>query len=307
MSEPRVLCAGLSCLDHVWQVERFPPTGSRTRATGFSTRGGGPAATAAVTVARLGGEAGLWALHGDDAAGATARAELEGYGVDTEHVLRIAGATTFVSAVLIAPWGERWIFPYRGEGLERDPSAFPVQRIRSYDALLVDFRHREICRAALDAAREAGIPSIGDVSNAQHWDLTGSLDYLLVSEECAAEVLGRRDPEAALDAMRRHNAQVVGVTLGEEGFLYSDVHGLRHIPSLPVAVVDTTGAGDVFHGAFAFAVASGWDTERCGLFASVAAAVSCTGIGRERIPTAARVERLLETKTLHEMNELRWT
>lgn len=307
MSGPRVLCVGLSCLDHVWQVVEFPPTGSRTAATGFSVRGGGPAATGAVAVARLGGDAELWALHGADAAGANALAELERYGVDSEYVQQLPDAATFVSAVLVAPSGERWIFPYRGAGLVADPETFPLHQISSYAAVLVDFRHPEICLAALGAARAAGVATVGDVSNTRHWEATEGLDYLLASEECAAQVLGRSDPQAALDAMRWRDDQVVGVTLGQEGFLFKDERGTRHIPALSVRVVDTTGAGDVFHGAYAFGVASGWDTERCGLFASVTAALSCTGIGREQIPTAASVERLLETKTLQEMNELRWT
>lgn len=304
---PHVLCVGLSCIDFIWQVERFPPAGSRTHATSFRQQGGGPAATAAVTVARLGGSAELWAVHGDDMAGRAARDELRAFGVDVAHVRHLEGAQTFASAVLVEPSGERWIFPHRGEGLIDEPAAYPLERAAQADAVLADYRHPELCMAAIAAARDAGVPTVADVSNAATWERAGGAAFLIASEECAHEVAGTSDVEAALAVLRHDSDQWIGITLGAEGFLYADSGGIRHVPALPVAVADTTGAGDVFHGAWAYGAARGWDAERSSLFASVAAAVSCTGIGRERIPTAADVERLLETRTLREMNELKWT
>lgn len=306
MSEPRLLMAGLSCLDHVWQVERFPPTGSRTHATGYRMQGGGPAATAAVAAARLGAQTALWALHGDDANGRHALAELEAHGVDTTQVRTLPGATTFVSAVLVDPGGERFIFPYRGEHLHDDGEGWPLQRLEATDVLLTDGRHPLMARVALEAARSRGVPTVGDWSNARHWALTPLVDHLIVSEECAAEVSGRDDPEAALPLLRSSDQQVVGITLGEQGYLFDDGQGARHVPALPVEVVDTNGAGDAFHGAYAYALARGGSPARCGLFASVAAALSCTGVGRSALPRAATVEHLLETRTLAEMRELRW-
>jgi len=119
--------------------------------------------------------------------------------------------------------------------------------------------------------------------------------------------LGRYDPEAALLELRRHPGQVVGVTLGAEGFLFDDTQGRRHIPALPVAVIDTNGAGDVFHGAYAYGVACGWSAGYCGLFASVTAALSCQALGRSGIPSAAQVSKLLEERTAKEMEEMRWS
>ena len=99
----------------------------------------------------------------------------------------------------------------------------------------------------------------------------------------------------------------MGITLGEQGFLYEAEEGMRHIlRAARRGARDTNGAGDVFHGAYAYAVAQGWDTAQSGLFASVTAALSCTGLGREAIPTAGEVERLLEKRTAREMDELKW-
>lgn len=292
---PVVLCAGLSCVDHIWQVDAFPPRQSRTDASAYRIQGGGPAATAAVTVARLGGKAQLWALHGDDPAGKFALDELHHFGVDTSGVQMIHGATSWVSSVLVAPDGERYIFPYRGDGLRDSPPVVQPERV---GAVLVDFRHPRLCEAALEWANARAVPTVGDLGNARYWELSEKLDVMIASEECAAEVLGRHDPEAALGAMRWRSEQHVGVTLGPEGYLYDTGKGLRHLPALPVDVVDTTGAGDVFHGAYAFALACGWEADECSAYALVTAALSCTGLGRSAIPDGAQVARLLEQRSL---------
>jgi sulfofructose kinase len=299
--------AGLSCIDHLWRIERFPPTSSRTRTSAYSVQGGGPAATAAVAAARLGARTELWALHGDDSNGRFAREELRSYGVGVEGVLLLEEAVTFVSAVLTDPDGERYIFPYRGLGLEDDPRFWDLDRVADFDALLIDARFPTANRALLERAADAGVPSVGDFGNTDHFELAERVDYVLVSEECAVQVLGRNDPEAALDALRWRPEQVVGITLGPEGFLFHNGDEMRHISALPVEVVDSTGAGDVFHGAFAYGVAVGWKPSQCGLFASVVAALSCTAIGRSGIPSADDVRRLLELRSVKEMSEMEWT
>jgi sulfofructose kinase len=260
-----------------------------------------------VAAARLGAQATLWAVHGDDLSGSYALAELHKEGVETDGVRSVAGGVTFVSAILVDPHGERHIFPYRGAGLTDTTEGLDLSSVGSFGALLVDGRHPVISEAALQQAKRRGIPTVGDFSDTRSWHLTRLLDYLLVSEECAEEVLGRNDPEAALAALRRHPKQLVGITLGEEGFLYDDMGTVRHVTSLPVEVIDTNGAGDVFHGAYTYGVARGWSAERCGLFASVTAALSCTGLGRSAIPSAVTVNQLLEERTAKEMEEMRWT
>ena len=306
MTKPRILFVGLSCVDHIWQVDRFPPTSSRTHSRSYRMQGGGPAATAAVTAARLGAGSELWAIHGDDANGRAAREELDRFGVDTSQLRMVTGGTTWVSAVLVDEAGERYIFPYRGAGLPDTAEGWDFSSVKGAACVLTDGRHPKVSEAVLKEAKRLGVPTLGDWSNTRNWELTQHLDYLLVSEECAAEILGRNDPEAALAALRWHPEQIVGITLGEQGFLYEAEEGVRHISALPVEVRDTNGAGDVFHGAYAYAVAQKWDAAQSGLFASVTAALSCTGLGREAIPTAGEVERLLEKRTAREMDELKW-
>lgn len=293
MSPPRVLMAGLSCIDHVWHVARFPPTGSRTHASAYASHGGGPAATAAAAAARLGSDAALWALHGDDANGWRATRELEALGVDCEAVRHTPEAVTFVSAVLVDPHGERYIFPFRGAGLDDRGEGWPWARVDVSDVLLTDGRHPRMAEAALTAANRHGVTTVGDWSDERHWALTAQVDHLLVSEECAAEALARHGTRAGLRQLRSRAGGVVGVTLGADGVLLDDGARAVRVPAAPVEVVDTTGAGDVFHGAYAHALGEGRGAIDAARFAAAAAALSCTGIGRSALPAAAAVEALL--------------
>lgn len=293
---PRVLCVGLTTIDHIWRVEEFPPTGSRTPASDYRTSGGGPAATAAVTAARLGAQTSLWTLVGADAAGDRALAELAAYGVDVGLSERLRNGNTAVSGVIVAPGGERHIFPFFGDALEdaglEDGSVAPAE-VGSFEVVLVDMRLPRLTAAVLDAAGMAGVPSVGDVSAGRYWELAGGVDHLIASEECAEEVLGKSDPEAALGALRHRDGQVVGITLGERGVLLDVGGAVELVPAFTVAAVDTTGAGDVFHGAYAYGLARGWQPTKAAELAAATAALSCTGMGRGAIPDMDGVRALM--------------
>ncbi|MEJ2667638.1 MAG: PfkB family carbohydrate kinase [Deinococcales bacterium] len=282
MTRPSVLAVGLSCLDHVWRVAHFPPLASRTDASAYLVQGGGPAATGAVAVARLGVHVALVALHGEDAAGALLTAELEAAGVDVAAVRTIPGARSFVSAVLVAPDGERWIFPYRGRDLVDDPAWLQGVDVPAAAAVLVDMRHPALCASAARSARAAGVSVVADYGSLRHFEHAELADHLLVSRECAAELLGRDQPEAALERLRQHPGQVVGVTLGEEGVLLDDGEGTLHLSAPRVEAVDTTGAGDVFHGAYAAGIARGFDARQAGAYAVAVATMACRTFGARR-------------------------
>ena len=296
MSRPAVAAVGLACLDHVWQVEGFPPTRSRTHASAYRTHGGGPAATAAVAAARLGAEAHLWASLGDDDAAASIGAELEHERVAL-HALRASAARSFVSAVLVDPSGERHIFPYRGDGLRDEPEVLDWTALAHVGAVLTDGRHPHLSRHALTLARAAGIPTVGDWSDLRHWELTASVDHLIVSEECAfaalgVDAVGESDLRAALQRLRTAPGQLVAVTLGPRGILWDAGDGVRSVAAPRVEVVDSTGAGDACHGAYAYALAAGRSVAAAMRLASAVGALACTGPGRDALPDLATAERL---------------
>lgn len=294
---------GSSCIDHIWQIADFPPQHSRTHAKSYQLQGGGCAATAAVTASRLGAYAELWSWHGDDANGQAASQELRHFGVNIDYLRSSSRAQTTVSGILVSPQGERYIFPYMDSSIDDSLEGLDFSRIARFDCVLSDSQHPILNEAVLQAAKAAKVPIVADFGNTRNWHLAAYTDYLIVSEECACDVLGRNDPEAALAALRHHDEQYVGITLGEEGYLYEQSGHRRHIPAFAVEVVDTTGAGDVFHGAFAYGIARGWNLDYCGLFASVTAALSCTALGgRAAIPDAATVEQLLQEQDFRELS-----
>ncbi len=297
---PVVACIGLSCRDHVWRVERFPPIASRTPAPGYRAEGGGPAATAAVAAALLGADARLWAIHGDDEDGRANAAELAGFGVDLRGSRVPSGARSFVSAVLIGPDGERSIFPYRGAGLADTPDAHDWRGLEGCGAVLVDARHPALAAHALDWAEAHGVPTVGDWGDDRHPALRARVDHLAASEEAGTQASaadGRRAPrdplEAAtvgLAALRSTPTQVVAITLGALGCVWDDGVGMWHQSAPRVAAVDTNGAGDAFHGAYAAAIAARWRVADAIRLASAVAALKCTGEGRAALPdlTTAR-------------------
>lgn len=297
---PAIACVGLSCRDHVWRVERFPPTVSRTHAEGYRADGGGPAATAAVAAARLGARARLWAIHGDDDDGRANAAELRAYGVDLAGCHVPPGARSFVSAVLVAPDGERYIFPFRGRDLADEPTAHDWAGLEGVGAVLVDGRHPRLAAHAVAWAAAHGIPSVGDWGDLRHPELRAHIGHLVASEEAAREAVGPNapggaaedpagvDPVAlavrAIGALRDRGEQLVAVTLGPLGCVWDDGRDVFRQAAPQVDVVESNGAGDAFHGAYAAAIAGGLAVADAVRLATAVGALRCAGEGRAALP-----------------------
>jgi len=296
---PLVVCVGIAVLDRVYRVARLPEGAGKRFATGFAEAGGGPAATAAVAVARLGGRAELWARVGDDTAGAAIAADLAAHGVGTGTLRRVPGAVSGQSAVAVDDEGERAILSFRDPALDADPSWLPLGRVRGAGAVLADVRWPEGAEAALRAAREAGVPAVLD-ADATDDDALGRLvplaDHAVFSAPGLERFAGTGDPAAGLARAAALNGGVAAVTAGGHGCWWRDRDGaVRRIPAFPVTAVDTLGAGDVFHGAYALAVAEGAGVSRALAFASAAAALKCARPGgRSAIPDRAETQRFLE-------------
>jgi sugar/nucleoside kinase (ribokinase family) len=157
----------------------------------------------------------------------------------------------------------------------------------------------------LQRARAKGVPTCGDIGRiAGHEDLLELIDYLVVPRHAAVEVAGTPGPKA-LQALSGFGARMVAITLGPRGAIYLAGGGVEEVPAFKVDVVDTTGAGDVFHGAFAYGVARGWAPRQLMRFASAVAALKCTELGgRSGIPDLVRTQRFLEERMPEE--DLSW-
>lgn len=290
----RLICLGHAVLDHVYRIESFPPAPVKLRALAALDAGGGMAATAAVAAARLGGRVAFWGRVGDDAAGEAIRAGLAAEGVDVSGLRRVAGAVSSTSAIIVDAAGERLIVNHRGEGLDDDPAWLPLGLLAGTDAVLADLRWPEGALALFRAARTAGVPTVLDI-DADPGPLLAPLlaltDHAVFSTVGLGEFAPGLDPVAALAAARAAGARQAGVTQGAEGFLWLGADGTPHRqPGFTVRAIDTTGAGDAFHGAYALAIGEGRPIEQAARFAAAVAALKCTRPGgRDGLPRRAEV------------------
>ena len=281
---PHVVCIGLGCLDNRLFVDRFPPQRRRERVPKRSDALGGPAGVGAVTVARLGGKASFYGRRGDDASGREAARFLDDAGVDTSGFRVFPGAVSPRCEVFIRPDGERFLFPSWGEGLPSEANWLPGDAAGEAQALLIDGRWVEGGLRLAEQALPRGLPIVldFDIDTTSVWELARLSTHVIADEDMAAAHGGVESCIATIEALGAWGA----VTLGEQGAAHAD----GRIPAFPVTVVDSTGAGDVFHGAFALSMAQGRDEMTALRFSAAAGALRCK-LGR--VPYLDEVEDLL--------------
>jgi sulfofructose kinase len=293
-----VLCVGQATLDHVLTVADPVVVGRKHVAQRHDVVGGGLAANAAVAVARLGGAAALASVIGDDETGTGVLAGLRAEHVDTSLVQQVADVATPFSAVIVSADGARTI-------VNHSPTELLAQSCPDLegvvcDAVLVDGRWQAGTTAALSLARRRGIPGVVDVdrSTVDAAVLATCLDlasHLIFSEDALRDLAGTPSAADGLRRVSRDTGAHVAVTLGARGVVWIDGDDVRSLDAFAIDAVDTTGAGDVFHGAAALALAEGADEARAFAFASAAAALKCTRPGaRAGIASRLEVDDLLD-------------
>lgn len=299
IARARVICVGHGALDRVFSVDSWPSASAKIVAHRFEESGGGMAANAAVAIARLGGIAEFWGPAGEDATAGVIEAQLRAEGVNIDNLRRFIGMRSSTSAVLVDARGERLVIGYRGTALAAPCDWLPLHRVASAAAVLADVRWPQGSAAALRAARDAAIPAIldGEVAQADVLEtLAGIADHVVFSER-GLEAFAGSDVEHGLRRALSKGARVAAVTQGERGVLWIEAgaaQSLLHLPAVQVNVVDTLAAGDVFHGAYALAVAQGQPIEHSMRIAATAAAIKCTRPGgRSGAPTRAELEQTL--------------
>jgi sulfofructose kinase len=256
------------------------------------------AANAAAAIGRLGGAVELWSRTGADEAGRKIRAYLEADGVDIRYVRAFEGRRSSTSAILVDGKGERLIAGERDHAMSLDASWLPLERIGRAGAVMSDFRWIEATRASFEAARAAGVPTIIDVdlgAGELLFEVLRLADYAIFSRPALEEqVAGGSDRERLAEVLEL-GAKHAGVTRGSAGYTWVSRDGRSGFqPAFEVEVVDTTGAGDAFHGAFAWALVQGYGDEGCARIASAVAAMKCRRLGaRAGLPTKSELEAFL--------------
>jgi sugar/nucleoside kinase (ribokinase family) len=296
-----VVGLGLNAMDYVTVVPAFPEPESKVEISSVRLEPGGQVATALTACRRLGLTARYIGSVGSDDLGRLQLDSLRQEGLDPSWVRVVQGATTQMAiAVVEEGVGERTILWHRDPRLVYPPGEVSPPAIRRARLLHLDGRDGEAALAAARIAREAGIPVMIDIDR---WydETTGplleSVDYLIAARSFAMETSGRASPEdAALELARRFPGALTGVTLGADGAVFVREGRPVRSRAFEVEVRDTTGAGDVFHGAFIAGVLAGWDLGRTTRYAHAAAAMKCRELGARRgIPRRAELEEFLET------------
>jgi sulfofructose kinase len=287
-------------MDQIYSVERLPEAPAKHFATACREVGGGPAASAAVTIARVGGRAQLWSRVGDDSVGERIVRELEQEGVGVAGIKRVPGARSGCSAILVDTRGERMIVNFRGERMDPDPGWLPVPEIRAAHAVLGDLRWPEGSARALAEARRLGIPALLDADASpprEGTEVFAAANHILFSSQGLLEFTGIAGIEGGLRLAASRTGAWVGVSAGPGGVYWLERERVRHLAAFAVEVVDTLGAGDVLHGAFTLALARGEPIEDALRFACAAAAIKCSRPGgRAGAPSADEVEGFLEER-----------
>lgn len=292
----RVLCVGAAVLDTLFRVRALPAGQGKILPYEMLQVAEGMASSAAYAIVRLGGAARLWGAVGNDAAGERIIADLGKSGIETSDMLRIDGARSAISTILIDDQGERLIVPFYDARLHDSVRAVTERDVSSFDAVLVDVRWPKLAFATLSAAREAGIPTIldGDVAAEGVIErLAPAASYIVFSQPAAERLAGAADLVESVGLLKRKFEHAfIGVTAGETGCLWFDEPSgdIRHLAAPKVRAIDTLAAGDIFHGAFALAIAQGLPIEETMRLSSMAAALKCQVFGgRTGAPTRAEV------------------
>ena len=298
MPNKPVVGLGQASIDFIGRISHFPKSDTKCEFTGLTIQGGGPAATAMVTVQKLGLPAVFIGAVGDDEFGPRIRQGLADEGVDVSHVRVRPGGQSQMAFIAVEPGGRRTIFWQRAVDAGLEPADLDLAVIRQAQVLHVDGLMIEASLAAAETARQAGVPVVFDAGTLRdgYLDLARKTDYLICSETFFRQFHPGRDEREGLKQLRELGPKHVVVTLGVNGSLGYDGRNIHRQKAFAVNALDTTGAGDVYHGAYIYALVRGDSMETCMRFASAVAALKCTKIGgRTGIPTVDEAESFLRT------------
>ncbi len=295
-----VVGLGYTATDYLAIVPHLPQLDTKLETSCLSIQGGGPVATAMVTVRRLGLRPLYVGKVGDDDFGRFMLKELEKEGVDVTKVICEKGATSQFAFIMVdAERGHRTIVWTRGTVSRLSRGEADLSALDHCRCLMLDDLETEAGIEAAARARGLGIPIVLDAGSVREGmaELVPMCDYVVASSHFGTQYTGSDDPLSAARLIHERTHRIAVVTAGERGSFCAGPQGSFGKKGFKVRAVDTTGAGDVFHGAFAVGILKGWDLPTVLEFSNAVAAMKCTKLGgRPGIPT---LDEALEFLKLH--------
>jgi ribokinase len=293
-----VLGFGHCCIDHLAVLDPFPEKGMKGDVAESLVIAGGPVPIALSTAARFRCSAQYFGKVGDDADGDQIRRELHEDGVDVSRMIIDSNCKTARAYIWIDKNdGSRSIaLDYRKTNWlsEKDVD---LELIEGCKLFLCDNRSAEATLKALHYAKEAGVITMIDAGSVRPGfrEMLKLVDYTIVSQDLKNTLLKGIDARELAEMLVRMGTGTAVVTCGAEGSVYCNGAETRHIPGFLLDAVDTTGAGDIFHGAFIYGLLENWELTRIVRFSNAAAALSCRRLsGRLGIPKLHEVEELVK-------------
>jgi sulfofructose kinase len=286
---------GQCSLDYMGRIASYPPPDVKCEFSHMVIQGGGPVATALVALARWGLSCYFAGTRGDDLFGMMIEDSLQKEGIDTGGIVTRAGfSSQFAFIAAEAGHGRRTIFWQRPTGPPIRPEEVNLDMVRKSRIFHTDGLFAEASIYAAEAAKEAGIPVVVDAGTLREGmlELASLSDYFITSETFARQFSESDDPADACKRLSELGPRLVAVTMGHEGYVAIFDGKIMKKEAYTVDAIDTTGCGDVFHGAFIYGLVMEWDLEKSLDFAAWAAAmVSMKMGGRAGIPTAAEMRK----------------
>jgi sugar/nucleoside kinase (ribokinase family) len=299
-----IVAIGLNATDTLIRVPRFPAFDSKTNILSSCVLPGGQAATAAVACHRWGLRSRYVGKIGDDAAGRLQREEFAHEGVEA-HLLEVPNCASQLAFIIVdQETGERTILWQRDDRLDLRAEELPQDWIRAARLVHVDGHPCAPAAVAARCARAAGAFVTADLDNLYPGieELLEHIDFVISSREFPERLLGIANLlESLPEISRRFGCRVSGATLGRDGVLAWDGAQFHYCPAFRVDAIDTTGAGDVFHAGFAYALLRGDTLPVILEFACAAAGLNCTALGaRGGIRPVNEIDQLQRHGRRHE-------
>ncbi len=298
-----VVGVGLNATDTIIRLPNFPAFDSKVRLISSDVRAGGQVASAMVACQRWGLRTRYVGKVGDDWAADFQQQQLDAERVES-HLIREPSCPSPASFILVdTRSGERTVLWGRDQRVELRPEELRREWIETASALLVDGHDTAAAAQAARWAREAGIPVVGDFDNLYPGvqALLENVDYLISSSSFPARLTNETDLLKALPQIQAQlKCHLMAANLGRDGVVGWGGRKFFYSPAFQVNAIDTTGAGDIFHGAFVYGIVKGMSIEQNLEFSCAAAGLACTGIGaRGGIATLDEIERLIRSGERH--------